>query len=150
MSNTSDALPLSEYRHSAGFLLARLGARAERQWSHELRTAELTQTEFTVLGVLASGETMRQSEVADRAGIDPRNVVPTVAGLVGRGLVSSGLDPTDGRAKLLRLSDEGARRLGELGARLAPARAAFFAPISADEYETLCALLGRLYAPRGG
>jgi MarR family transcriptional regulator, transcriptional regulator for hemolysin len=138
----------AEYRHGAGFLLARLGAMAERDWNVHLKSVGLVQSEFTVLVVLSSGESLRQSDVAERAGVDPRNLVPVVARLSARGLVESRESPSDGRVKLLRISNAGVRQLSLLDAEVTPAGKEFFGALSSEEYTALCDLLDRVYAAR--
>jgi len=133
------------YRRGAGFLLARLGAAAERDWHAFLREAGLTHSEFAVLTVCLPEEPMRQSELARRAGMDARNAVPVVAELTGRGLLSSEPDPQDGRAKRIRATPRARALLDGLEAALGSPREQFFAPLTSSEYLTLCELLERLY-----
>ena len=139
---------LSGYRRSAGFLLARLGGLAERQWNHHLKAHELTQSEFAVLAVLPARKGLRQSDVAARAGIDPRNAVAIIGALRKRGLVASQPDPEDGRAKMLRISRLGSQLLNRLHTKLAPEREEFFAGLSPREYSPLCSLLEKVYRER--
>ena len=151
MSITADgeaSSGFSEYRRSAGFLLARLGGLAERQWNRHLKAHELTQSEFAVLAVLPARKGLRQSDVAARAGIDPRNAVAVIGALQKRGLVASRPDPEDGRAKMLKISRLGSQLLNRLHAKLAPEREEFFAALSPSEYSTLCSLLERVYRER--
>lgn len=133
------------YQRGAGFLLARLGAIAENNWKAFIADVGLTQAEFAILSVLADGTSVRQRDAAVRAIIDPRNAVPVVASLTRRELVVAESDARDGRAKLLRISTNGARLLGQVTARLLGERSGFFSALSPAEYDLLCGLLDRVY-----
>jgi DNA-binding MarR family transcriptional regulator len=134
------------YVRGAGFLLARLGAMAERGWSSFISASGLTQAEFSVLVVLYEVGSMRQGSVAKRAALDPRNAVATVAALASRGLVTSTIDPSDRRAKLLCISETGKRCLKRVWALLRSERSDFFQPLNETEYAQLSELLYRVYS----
>lgn len=129
-----------------GFFSPRLGALAARSWGAVLHRVGLTQTEFVVLVAIPEDGAMRQCELAAAAGMDPRNLVPVVAALTGRGLISARPDPSDGRAKRLELSEAGAELLQGLEAELRPEREAFFGVLAPDEYARLCELLETVYS----
>ena len=84
------------------------------------------------------------TELADRLGIVPRSLTTVIDALEDAGLVSREIDPTNRRAILLRLTDHGAAVRDEL--REARRRAAedLFAPLTAEDRETLATLLTRL------
>lgn len=140
------------FEQGAGFLLSRLGAMAEREWGAAVRATGLRPTDHAVLAVVeeadARGETVTQRQVAVRVGVDPRNVVATVARLRSRGLLASAPSADDGRARILHPTPLGRAALAELGRALDTGRAGFFGALDASEYATLCALLGRVYADR--
>jgi len=141
-----DGLP--GYEHGGGFLLARLGAMAASNWKSFISEMGLSQAEFTILTVLSEGGRLRQRDVAARAAIDARNAVPIVTGLTTRGLVLAGTDPGDRRAKMLRISGDGAALMSTITDRLRTERSDFFAPLAPAEYARLCAMLGRIYRAR--
>ena len=138
------------HTHGAGFLLERLGTMAEQEWKTFISAEGLTTAQFTVLTVLAETGPITQREVARRATVDPRNIVPTIAGLTARELILADADPSDRRAKVIRLSPTGTRRLAAITDRLRAERSDFFAPLSPTEYEQLSALLDRVYRARVG
>ena len=154
MSITRDAAlqPLENgtprYETGAGFLLARLGTMAERNWNSFINDVGLTQTQFTILTVLGEGDRLRQRDLAARASIDARNAVPVIARLTTRGLVRAETDPSDRRAKMLRISGEGAKLVSRITDRLRDERSDFFSPLAPAEYAQLCELLGRVYRSR--
>jgi DNA-binding MarR family transcriptional regulator len=151
MSNSENAGrqdPVVEpgYRHGAGFLLATVGAMGERRWVTHLRSMGLHRSEYGVLAVLnETGDALRQRDVAKRVGMDPRNAVPIVASLISRGLLTGTRDPSDSRAKLIRITSSGRDRMRTLADLLATDRQEFFAVLEPSEYQTLVTLLRRVY-----
>lgn len=136
---------LLSYQRGAGFLLARVGAAVARNWHAILSEAGLSQSEFALLTACLAGEPIRQAELARRAAMDSRNAVPVVAKLTQRGLLASEPDPEDGRAKRIRATPQARALLDDLETALTAPREQFFAPLSANEYQSLCDLLERLY-----
>lgn len=136
----------------AGFLLARLGAMAERDWGAVVRAVGLRPADHAVFVVLEEaerrGEELSQRQVAERVGVDPRNLVATAARLRDEGMIHARVDPEDGRARRIHLTDLGHRALSELRRNLGHGRAEFFDALTGDEYDTLCDLLGRVYTAR--
>ncbi|MEL7485917.1 MAG: MarR family transcriptional regulator [Pseudomonadota bacterium] len=64
---------------------------------------------FHMLGVLTEAETMRPTALADMLGV-PRSTLSTASkALQRRGLIDQSADPADGRAQILRLTEEGRR-----------------------------------------
>lgn len=62
---------------------------------------------FHILGVLMEADAMRPSDLALLLGV-PRSTLSTASkALQSRGLVEQSADPDDGRAQILRLSEEG-------------------------------------------
>lgn len=135
----------ASFRSGVGFLLSRVARLAEREWALFLTRAGLSQAEFTVLSVLAELGPMRQREVAERAVVDPRNAVATVARLTGRDLVANTADPVDRRGKILAVTSTGEQVLTEAGGHLAAERGRFLAALSPTERDVLANLLGRVY-----
>ncbi len=69
-------------------------------------------TALPILDILRAGKNlMRQRELAQRLGLEDSAVVRVLDGLENNGLLHRLEDPTDRRAKLLELTDEG-RALG--------------------------------------
>ncbi|EAQ00812.1 putative marR-family transcriptional regulator [Janibacter sp. HTCC2649] len=62
-------------------------------------------------------EPRRVSEIAERVHLDISTVSRQVTTLVGQGLVAKVADPSDGRAQMLTLTDEGRQMLIEVRAR---------------------------------
>lgn len=96
------------------------------------------------LVVLMRGGPMRLSELSDHLHIAPRSTTEVVDGLEERGLVARQPDPTDRRATLVDLTDEG-RRVGDAikQARAGEAEG-FFARLSATDRDRLRRILRTL------
>jgi MarR family transcriptional regulator, lower aerobic nicotinate degradation pathway regulator len=130
---------------SSGFLLARLGAESRRLWARMLAERELTPQQFGMLTALGTlGETYQQ-RLAGFVGIDPRNAVPVLDALRGRGLVDRTPDPGDRRRALLRLTAAGARLVSELGAAGAEIEDELLGVLDVRERATLHRLLRKLF-----
>lgn len=69
---------------------------------------------YTVLLALDRGEPVRMVDLAEEFGVDKSTMSRQVSTLLGLGLVARRPDPGDGRAFLLGLSADGARRLAEV------------------------------------
>ncbi|GEM_PF-176383 len=112
----------------------------------------LTPTDAWVLGRIMEHGPLRLSGLASALGVDKASMTPRVQQLEAAGLVERSPDPTDGRAVLLEISDEGRR----VFARLHQARQDLLAELLAGWPEQHCAevasalasLAGRLTAAR--
>jgi DNA-binding MarR family transcriptional regulator len=77
-----------------------------------LGTVDLTLPQFRVLGILAEGSSAA-SGLADRLAVRRPSITTLIDGLEARGLVVRRQEDTDRRRVELRLTDEGARILGD-------------------------------------
>ena len=126
-------------------LVHRLTRRLRRAQAGRLAPLGLTPAQERALRLITrSDEPPRMTELADRLGIVPRSLTTVIDALEEAGLVRREIDPRNRRAILLRLTDHGAAVRDEL--REARRRAAedLFAPLTAEDRETLGALLTRL------
>ncbi|MCE1179771.1 MAG: MarR family winged helix-turn-helix transcriptional regulator [Micrococcales bacterium] len=102
------------------------------------------------LKVLGAGAPMRPGQLAERLRIAPRSATDVLDALLERGLAERSADPTDRRASLVELTDEGRVALAELERHRAAAARAFFADLTDAERADLARLLGRLQRHTGG
>jgi DNA-binding MarR family transcriptional regulator len=77
----------------------------------------LSPNETHLLSHLAEGPAQRMSSLADRQGVDRSTMSLQIRSLVQRGLIERTPDPTDRRASLIALSEEGREVLEEYVAR---------------------------------
>ncbi|MGY1815077.1 MarR family winged helix-turn-helix transcriptional regulator [Blastococcus sp. SYSU D00820] len=139
-----DSTPLTD---DLGYLLSRASGLMVRGANAALAAEGLRVRQYSVLALAAdTPEGTSQRELASVLGLDPSQVVLLVDDLAAAGLVERRPSPTDRRTRLVVATDAG---------RVARARAAERADednrrrlraLSAEERETLRALLARVVA----
>ena len=134
---------------NTGFLLARMGHVAAKQFSERIAQLGLTTRMWGALNVLdAEGDTTQQF-LGKCTGIDPSSMVATIDDLESLGLVQRRPHPSDRRAHALHLTERGREMLAR-GRRLArDAQADLFSPLDAEERKTLHELLHKLALASG-
>jgi DNA-binding MarR family transcriptional regulator len=89
-------------------------------WLRRTRSAtDLSPTGVSTLDRLAAGGPARITDLAQREGVSQPGMTTLVHRLVERGWASRESDPADGRATLVRITDEGRRRITAHRARRA-------------------------------
>ncbi|WP_052401738.1 MarR family winged helix-turn-helix transcriptional regulator [Muricoccus aerilatus] len=127
-----------------GFKLRRAHQIALSVFAEECRSLEVTSTQYGILVAVSERPGLDQVGVAQALGLD-RSTTGMVVGLLeGRGLLRRDRHATDGRRRVLSLTEEGARLLEALAPAAERARRRLLAPLSAEEARTLTALLDRL------
>jgi DNA-binding MarR family transcriptional regulator len=89
------------------FLLARASALAIAAGNASLAEHGLKARSYAVLALAASDARPTQRELAEFLRLDPSQVVALVDGLQMRGLVRRAADPSDRRANVVVITDEG-------------------------------------------
>jgi DNA-binding MarR family transcriptional regulator len=103
-----------------------------------------------LLTVLAADTQWRSlQELGKRVRMDPTTMVATVDALEQRGAVKRVRNPTDRRAYLVQLTDEGRRLAAEADRVSRELEDAFLEPLDPDEREQLMRLLARLADKHG-
>lgn len=125
-------------------LLVHASHALRRQWMTSLEPWNVSPHEFRALRAAADLAPARLSDLADRLRIANRSVTEVVDSLEAKGLARRAPSPTDRRAVVVNLTDEGERMMTELATSRSAAGAAFLEPLDARERETLRALLTRL------
>jgi DNA-binding MarR family transcriptional regulator len=106
----------------------------------------LSMARLRVLYHLISGESVRMGELSACVDVAPRTMTSTVDAMERDGLVQRRPDPTDGRATVVSITDEGSRIYHE-GMRLqALAVADLFDGLDAGQRTALVEILDRLGA----
>ena len=133
---------------SPGFLLWHATLRWQREISAALAPLGLTHVQFVLLACAwwlnSQGERPNQLSVARQAGIDVKMASQVLRALEAKGLVERTVDPSDSRAKLLRVTDAGADLAPLAVAAVEHADALFFEPVPVKD---AVSLLGRLADP---
>jgi DNA-binding MarR family transcriptional regulator len=129
---------------STSFLLKRLGMLAKERGLAAYEEAGFTPYQYAALVVLDAGARETQGEIADVLGYDRGQLVGILDELEERGLIERKRDPNDRRRHVVTMTPAGRRALMKLRALSEKLDDAYLAPLSADERETLHALLLRL------
>ncbi|MBJ8345547.1 MarR family winged helix-turn-helix transcriptional regulator [Antrihabitans sp. YC2-6] len=120
--------------------------RLRARWRESLAPWDVSPSHSRALGVLMQHGTMRLSELTEHLRIAARSTTEVVDALAARGLVERRDDPSDRRATLVALTNEGAR----VGKAIAHARdettAAFFDVLSETDRKHLERILRKLRA----
>lgn len=133
-------VPLAE---GVGYLLARAGGRAIRDFNRALQGFGMRSRHYTVLVVAADGG-RSQRELSDMVGLDPSAVVAVVDDLARQELVRREPHPVDRRTRLVVATEQGMRRLQEVRDLARDVDASLQARLSPDEQRTLVDLLRRI------
>lgn len=133
-----------ELLQSTGYLLARVGSESRRRFVEALARQNLTLAAYSVLMVLGGVAGLTQRQLADEVGIDPRNLVPILDDLQGRGLVTREAHPADRRRHSVKLSQAGRAKLARLGEVGAKAELELLGTLSSAERKQLHSLLRKL------
>jgi DNA-binding MarR family transcriptional regulator len=133
---------------SPGFLLWHATLRWQREIAAVLAPLGLTHVQFVLLAcawwINSQGEHPNQLAVARQAGVDVKMASQVLRALEGKGLVMRAVDPSDTRAKLLRVTAAGAELAPLAIAAVERADARFFEPVPVED---AVFLLGRLADP---
>lgn len=95
------------------------------------------------LRIIVAGD-LRPARLAEQLGVTPRAVTDVVDALTDQGLVSTGPDPADRRAKVISASTRGHDYLEATRAARAEISAEMFGVLSPSEQDTLRAMLERV------
>ena len=133
---------------SPGFLLWHTTLRWQRDITAALRPLDLTHVQFVLLACTwwlnARGGHPNQLAVATQGGVDVKMASQVLRTLVDKGLVEREVDPTDTRAKRLRVTAAGAELAPRAIAVVEDVDARFFEPVATDDAVALLARLTRV------
>ncbi len=139
------------FQMRTGYLLGTVGSIVYQRWAEVLAELEVTPTQAKVLMALGEAGPLGQQRLAELVGVDPRNAVAVVESLVGAGLVSRAVDPSDRRRRVLALTAPGRRLVKKLVASTTQKDDELLASLPAGDRETLRRLLSAvLHASKAG
>jgi DNA-binding MarR family transcriptional regulator len=138
------ARPPKELLSSTSFLLKRLGWEMKDRAMEAFESTGLSPQHHAVLSLLEEEARETQATIADALGYDRSHLVGLLDELEERGLVERRRDPGDRRRHLVSLTPAGKQTLTSLRAIVKQFEKEFFAPLDAEERETLHALLLQL------
>lgn len=126
-----------------GFLIADVSRLMRGEFDR--RAAEtglgITPGEARTLSHVARAGTTRQAALAERMGIEAMTLSASLDRLEAQGLVARTPDPTDGRAKLVRITENAEALLAEIGHMAAGLRNDMTASMAPDEVDAVIAAL---------
>lgn len=115
-------------------------------WAEACAGESLNNFEFGTLGALHREPGLDQVSLAERIGVDRTNIGLILDGLEQRGFVERTVNPADRRARVMRVTPEGAAAHARQAPKTALVREKIFAPLTAQERETFYDLLERIIA----
>jgi DNA-binding MarR family transcriptional regulator len=134
---------ISDPEDSAGFLLWHVTLRWQRDIAAALMPLDLTHVQFVLLAstwwLNRHGSNPNQLSVARHAGTDVKMTSEVLRKLEAKGLITREVDPADTRARLLRVTEPGARLAQRAITAVDRVDAAFFG--QAPDTDALRALL---------
>jgi DNA-binding MarR family transcriptional regulator len=119
------------------FLMARIGFAIKARAIEEYEQAGFSLYQYSVLALLAEGDSEAQSQIADVLGLDRSQLVGILDVLEERGLIARRRDPSDRRRHIVSVTAEGKHQLGRLRAIAKRMEDDFLAPLDADMREAL-------------
>jgi MarR family transcriptional regulator, lower aerobic nicotinate degradation pathway regulator len=129
---------------STTFLLKRLGYAAKEQSMSAYEQVGLHPYHHAVLIALGEGSHATQGSIADALGYDRGQLVGLLDELERRALVERRRDSQDRRRHVVSLTADGKRMLNGLNTVARNSEESFLDPLTAEERETLQALLRKL------
>ena len=142
-ARTTACLP-EELASSASFLLKRLGFLAKDKTFRAFEETGLSPYHHAVLALLDEDPRETQATIADALGYDRSHLVGMLDELEDRGLIERKRDPADRRRHLVSLTPDGKKASTRLRAVVKQVEDDFFAPLDAEQRETLKSLLHEL------
>jgi len=137
------------FQDSTWYLLARCGSLAYQRWAGMLAQLGVSPSQYKVLMALAETGPAGQQRLAELVEVDPRNAVPIIDALAGRGFVAREVDAGDRRRRVVALTSQGRRLAGELASVGAEIEADFLRALSGPDQDALRRLLRTLLQSAG-
>lgn len=141
-----DSLVPTELLDRLDYLFCKVAESLKRSADDSFVEVGLRSNHHTLLRVLGTCGPLSQQAIATRLLVDPSTVMDAVDQLEHRGWVVRTRKPTDRRAYLIDLTDEGQRHLKIGDERAARIQTQLFARLSRAEHQRLRELLERLAA----
>jgi DNA-binding MarR family transcriptional regulator len=115
-------------------------------WAEACSGEGMNNLEFGTVGALQREPHLDQISLAERVGVDRTNIGLIIDGLEKRGFVERAVNPADRRARLIRVTPDGAAAHARQAPRTAVVREKLFASLTVEERETFYDLLERIIA----
>jgi DNA-binding MarR family transcriptional regulator len=132
-----------------GFLLSWNGQRVAHHYAESLKPLGLRPPHFGVMNMIDAEPGSTQQELVDRSMIDPSSMVAVIDELEEAGLAERRPHPGDRRKHAIHLTARGRRKLEQVRKVAMGMVGELFAPLNAQEQETLRRLLRKLAGVEG-
>ncbi|MGW5361892.1 MarR family winged helix-turn-helix transcriptional regulator [Actinopolymorpha pittospori] len=136
-------------RQDLGALFARITRRLIDAETPLLAARDLKMWDYVVLSQLAQQEAPTQLALAQAIAYDKTRLIRLLDDLEGEGLLVREADPTDRRARIVRLTPAGERRLAQARADIRAMEEELLGELSDRERKTLLSVLQRLAGEPG-
>ncbi|MGE0007300.1 MAG: MarR family winged helix-turn-helix transcriptional regulator [Parvibaculaceae bacterium] len=127
-----------------GYLIRRLHQIHLGLFAEECGGEDITPVQFGVLSVLQGGDEMDQLTLSASVGIDRTSGADVFRRLERKGLLTRRPSDTDGRAKLIKITDQGRKFVNRVRPIMARAQDRFVSPLSEPELEEFYRLVAKL------
>ena len=134
-----DAVP--ELTAHLGYWLRQVSNHVSQSFARKVAAEGVTVAEWAVMRVLLGTEPVAPSQLADEMGLTRGAITKLVDRLVGKGLAVREASARDGRAQVVRLTDEGRLRVPALAALADRNEAECFGHMSDADRATLQRML---------
>lgn len=137
-------MPATSVKTQLGYLVHEVARLLRRNFENEARGHGITLAQWRALAQIAHNDSLSQRAIAELTDADPMTVSGVLDRLEKRGLIERFPDPADSRAKLARLTPQGAdlvARAKEVGLRMYEDA---LAGVSAEEQAMVESILSRM------
>lgn len=145
MEHRSEETP-AKWRSLPSWLLTNTAHHSHRIVAGGFASVQASGHHYRLLATLEEFGPASQTALGRRSGIHVSDLVATINELAERDLVERAPDPDDRRRNIISLTPAGKRHLRRLEKRLAESQAELLAPLTAEERQTLTAILAKLLA----
>lgn len=129
----SDRVRVSSLEHSPSHLLHGALQLALDIYAEELGTGAVTQRQYAVMAAVAEREGLSQTDLVRATGVDRSTLADMIGRMITKGLLDRARSTADGRANIVRLTDEGRAALEAARPRVEAADARILAVLSSGK-----------------
>lgn len=124
-------------KHNIAMALRRAYLSMHRQTNAQLAPYNITADQYVCMILLQNKDGITQQELVKRATSDPNTIRAILVLLEKRGLVTRDNHPTDGRARIVHITQKGRELLKEVEPALKPVQKKMAEPFNDNEAQNL-------------
>jgi len=130
--------------YQAALIFSRANRKLNDFLSTQLAQFEISVPEWGYLGVLHDTQAVKVQTAAALLGVEPPFATRLGNRLVDKGLVSFSLDPTDGRVRLISITNKGDALITSVESTLRPDMKVYLESINQTNMETFLSVMAQL------